>query len=132
MNIQDILEIDGLESLKKLEKLSLSDNQIKNISGLDELTNLKELYLNNNIITEISGLNNLINLEHLDLRYNQISDIKGFENLEKLEWLYVSGQKNNAPREIVQKLGGLSSVGYALKPQEFVSYSRKIRTKNKK
>jgi len=107
-----------------LEKLSLSYNQLTKISGLDNLTSLKEIYLDYNKITEISGLDSLINLEHIDPCYNLLTEIKGLGNLEKLEWLYLSGQENNAPRKEVEKLRGLSSVGYALEPQNFVRYSR--------
>lgn len=120
----DITKISGLDNLAKLEKLFISHNKLVRISGLDKLTNLKDLYVDYNKITEISGLDNLVNLEHIDLRFNLLTEIKGLGNLRKLEWLYLSGQEKNAPRKEVQKLGGLSTVGYALEPQNFVRYSR--------
>ena len=51
-----ILEIEGLESLEKLYSLDLSHNKIKEIKGLDNLVNLRKLRISNNQIREIKGL----------------------------------------------------------------------------
>jgi len=44
-----------------------------------------------------------------------------------LEWLDLSGQEGNPLREVIEELGGLSSVGYALQPKNFVRYSKEHR-----
>ncbi|MBY8985256.1 MAG: leucine-rich repeat domain-containing protein [Candidatus Lokiarchaeota archaeon] len=65
-----------------------------------------------------------MNLDHIDLRYNRLEKISGLGNLKNLEWLYLSEQEMNPLRAVVKELGGLSSVGYALRPQNFVWYSQ--------
>ncbi len=56
-----ITEIKGLETLTKLRKLNLNNNDIEEIRGLDTLKKLKELNLSGNRIREIKGLDTLIN-----------------------------------------------------------------------
>jgi len=65
MNIQDILDIKGLETLTNLEYLFLGSNQIKEIKGLDSLHNLKVLILLHNIIRypRLKVWNPLLNYE---------------------------------------------------------------------
>ena len=65
-----------------------------------------------------------MNLEHIDLRYNHLQRIRGLGSLKKLEWLYLSEQEMNPLKVMVKELGGLSSVGCALHPQNFVRYSK--------
>jgi len=82
--INDITDIEGLDSLRDLKDLDLSHNQISEIKGLENLENLKWLWLNDNQISEIKGLENLEHLDHLILRNNQITEIKGLEKLTNL------------------------------------------------
>ena len=48
-----ITEIQGLDNLKKLKILELSDNEISEIKGLENLENLKELVLWRNPIKNV-------------------------------------------------------------------------------
>jgi len=76
-NIQSISEIIGLEHLKSLKKIDLSNNSIENVKELIHLKNLTHLILTNNNISEIENLNyikSLLNLEYLDLRGNELGN----------------------------------------------------------
>ena len=75
-------------------------------------------------IKSMIELNYCINLGSLYLRYNKISRISGLESLVRLGSLYISHQKGNPLRDVIEKLGGLSSVGYALQPKNLVDYSK--------
>jgi len=143
--IKDIIDIEGLDSLKNLKRLDLSYNQISEIKGLENLEsleflglhtnriseiksleglkNLRTLFLQDNQITEIKGLDNLLNLRNLALQNNQISEIKGLESLHKLKTLGLAS--NLIPTKIIEELGGLDSIGRVKISQKFVEYCRK-------
>lgn len=48
----------GLQTLKKLQVLSLQSNRITKLEGLEELTELNQLYLSHNGIQRLDGLGN--------------------------------------------------------------------------
>lgn len=102
-NIKNILDIQGLENLKHLKKLNLSNNQIEHLKGLEKLQSLEYLNLSNNELTDINELtvlDELSKLRLLDLHGNQIVNAISNENvrsslkiilkttLEELEELY--------------------------------------------
>ncbi|MBY8987097.1 MAG: hypothetical protein KGD61_01495 [Candidatus Lokiarchaeota archaeon] len=74
-NIRDLSEISGLNNLKYLKKLDLSNNQIENVKGLVGLINLTHLVLSNNQISNEDNLEyfkQLSKLQFLDLCGNEI------------------------------------------------------------
>lgn len=74
-NIKSLSEIIGLQYLKNLKKIDLSNNQIENLKEIVNLENLTHLILTNNRISELHNLEyikKLSNLEYLDLRHNDI------------------------------------------------------------
>lgn len=83
----EILKIENLESLEKLEILELANNKIQKIQGLDSLHNLEELDLAYNQIEVIEGLEGLSNLKMLNLRDNQIQhlDLSVIPPLEQID-----------------------------------------------
>jgi len=97
LDIDDIMEIEGLNSHIKLKSLNFHYNQISEIRGLETLKNLSQLYLNYNLINEIKGLEHLHELKTLNLKHNQIFEIDGLKNLLNLEYLDLS---NNRVTEI--------------------------------
>jgi len=118
-----ISEIKGLESLENLESLEIHNNKISEIKGLEKLKNLDTLFLQDNQITEINGLDDLLNLKNLALQNNKISEIKGLGNLHKLEILGLAS--NHITTKIIEELGGLDSIGRAKISQNFAEYCRK-------
>ncbi len=87
-NIKEISEITGIENLKHLTHLNLSNNQISNIKDLINIKNITHLFLYNNKIKEIENLEyfkRMSNLKYLDIAGNQIVNylnIQDFENTE--------------------------------------------------
>ena len=74
-NIKSISEIVGLNHLKYLKKIDLSNNQIEEVKDLIHLENLTHLILINNKISKRENLNylkRLPNLKYLDLRGNEL------------------------------------------------------------
>ncbi|MGQ4876574.1 MAG: UvrD-helicase domain-containing protein, partial [Promethearchaeia archaeon] len=124
LGIEDLSEIQGLDTIKNVKTLFLQNNKIKRIRNLENLTELKALYLynneierienlslltklrklilNNNKIVKIEGLENLENLVELDLGNNQIEKIEGIESLVKLEYLALYGNR-------IKEIEGLDS-----------------------
>lgn len=87
----------SLGALSKLERLSLSTNQIEKITGLSGLNNLKILSLGRNNIKKIEGLDAVSDtLEELWISYNQIERLNGIECCKKLRVLYVSNNRIKA------------------------------------
>ena len=88
--IEDIQKIQGLNDFaESIEELDLSNNQIVKIQGLESLKNLKKLNLKNNYLKEIEGIENLKKLETLDLSGNmEIHEIPEFlENMDTIKML---------------------------------------------
>lgn len=74
-NIRNLSEISGLNNLKYLKKLDLSNNQIENVKPLVELKDLTHLVLSNNQISDVDNLEylkQLSKLQFLDLCGNRI------------------------------------------------------------
>ncbi len=101
--INNISEIEGLESLTNLQELTLSENKITEIKGLEALTNLIILTLSENKISEIKGLESLTKLQEISLNMNKISEIKGLEALKNL-------QKLNLEWNQITEIKGLESL----------------------
>lgn len=75
-NIKSISEIEGLNYLKFLKKIDLSNNLIEDIKELANLKNITHLTLSKNNISNIENLEYLKKfkrLEYLDLRDNEIA-----------------------------------------------------------
>ena len=88
-----IQDLTGLEAFKKLEKVSLLDNEIEDISPLQDLVNLKHLNLGANSIKDISALKGLKKLEYLYIWNNNITDISPLQDLTELKELSLLNNK---------------------------------------
>ncbi len=99
-------KIDDLHKLKKLTTLNLSKNQINDISPLAQMTTLRELNLSSNQIVNLDeNLKSLTNLEVLDLQKNKITDIS------ELTWLWYTGLRElNLSHNTITDLQPLSNM----------------------
>lgn len=78
--------LDPVASLKNLESLDVSLNQIESIVELAGLKKLKILNVSSNSITTITPLNKLTELETIIANYNQISSIDLINEWKKLKY----------------------------------------------
>ena len=70
-----IKEISGLQSLKRLRVLNFSKNQLESLEGLKDLMNLQDLNLSGNNLqnyAKLTPLGNLISLKILTLADNSL------------------------------------------------------------
>jgi internalin A len=110
MNIINLL---GIENLSNLNKLNLAENQISNIEPLKGLINLNTLLLIDNQISNIEPLKGLTNLNDLQLSDNQISNIKPLKGLTNLINLGLDGNQisNIEPLKGLTNLNDLHLLG---------------------
>ena len=99
----------GLEQLKNLTYLDLSNNTIRNIDALMSMTELQELYMAHNALTDLTSLTSLKKLVKLDVSYNSIKSLLPLYNVTGLQELNVS---NNLILEItnIDKLSALKKL----------------------
>lgn len=99
----------GLEQLKKLTYLDLSENTIRNIDALMSMTELQELYMSHNALTDLTALTGLKKLTALDVSYNSVQTLVPLYNLTGLQELNIA---NNQIVEIsnIDKLSSLKKL----------------------
>ncbi|MDF2699857.1 MAG: inlA 1 [Haloplasmataceae bacterium] len=88
-NTKTLQNLDGIETLTRLEKVNLSSNALTDITKISGLPNVKELTLNNNALTSIDILETLPKLTTLDVSFNRINfndktTFNGFTQLQTL------------------------------------------------
>lgn len=102
--------ISGLSSCVALQTLNLDGNRIEKIEGLDALENLEELWLNSNCLRSLSGLESLFNLRQLWVARNQIDHIgNSLDSNTALEELNLSDNRIGSFKEL-DNLGRLPSL----------------------
>lgn len=85
--------ICGLDTLRHLRRLWLSDCKIESMGGLSACVSLQTLNLDNNRIRRIEGLEGLDTLEELWLNGNQLRSLAGLEALVNLRQLWAARNK---------------------------------------
>lgn len=88
-------------TLPSLIELNFSKNQLSSIEGVENLKTLMRLDLSENQLLELtSNIEQLENLESLNLRDNNLSDLpSGLGNLKKLKRLMI--KDNNLDNKLV-------------------------------
>lgn len=102
-------DISSLSSLRNIETLMLSNNDIQDISVLSNLTQLKILFIDGNRIDNINALSSLNNLSRLSISWNKVDDLSPLSALP-LTYLNVSGNelKNIEPVKYLASLQELN------------------------
>jgi Leucine-rich repeat (LRR) protein len=92
LKIKKTIEIEGIGSLVSLEKLVISNSNIKSLEWLSNLTQLKELELINcRSVSDFSEISSLINLKKLQIEgCSKLRDLNFLKALPDLEWLDLS------------------------------------------
>jgi len=99
--IVHIGSIHGLDDVKILNALNLSNNQISDPIGIEKLSSIKELNLSHNNINNFHGLQKLVNLEYLNISNNSISSLEGISKLTKLKTLNLSNNQISNIEELL-------------------------------
>lgn len=71
-----VLSVAGLESVKRLQKLSVDHNQLISTKGLRDVYTLLHLSCSHNHLTNVEGLENSALLHTLDLTANSLTEVK--------------------------------------------------------
>ncbi len=85
-----ISKIENVDGLKKLEYLSLSNNDIHDMNGIENVVTLKTLALQNSKVSKIDGLDTLVDLRTLNLNGTRVSKIENLGKLENLKRVHLS------------------------------------------
>jgi len=88
LGIKNLSEIKGLERVKDIEFLDLSNNNFTDVKGIEQFAALKELNLQHNQLMDLSGLEKLENLEVLRLFGNEIYEAPEVESLKNLKKVF--------------------------------------------
>lgn len=75
----------GLESLKRLQQLSLDHNELISTAGLSDTFTLLHLSCSHNHLTGVEGLENNALLHTLDLSANSLAEVKHTTESGRLE-----------------------------------------------
>lgn len=95
-----IKDISGIETLKNLVSIDLSNNQISNFEPLSHLEKLQTLIVKFNGIGNLNSLKTITGLLQLDASNNRIESLNGIEDMSNLHYLVLSNnniQNNLAP-----------------------------------
>ncbi len=113
---KNVVNVEGVEHFKNVDRLDLSQNLIVDVSSLDlsDFSNLIIFDLSGNRIVDVSGLNisGIQKLESLQLGGNRIVDIRGL-NLNNLPNLNLISLSNNRITDINSlDLSGLTNLSW--------------------
>jgi len=81
--------LDGLQQLKNLRVLDVSEMGLNSLEGITTITSLTKLYAVQNNIRSLKGIEKLVNLQELHLTTNNISDVKPLYALKNLRVLNI-------------------------------------------
>ena len=90
---RNIQYLDGIEALRNLRVLNLSNNRVRDFTPLGKLRKLQELDLSSNRIHGISSLPSMPGLKRLVLWNNRISDVTSLAKNQQLEYLDLSANR---------------------------------------
>ncbi|PEC52581.1 internalin, partial [Bacillus cereus] len=88
-----LTNIEHITPMKKLVELDLSKNELENIEPLSRLSTVQSLNLEENYISDITLLSQLTGLYDLKLGSNEIRDVRPVQELGKRMYIDVQRQK---------------------------------------
>uniref|UniRef100_A0A3P9C4Y7 Uncharacterized protein n=1 Tax=Maylandia zebra TaxID=106582 RepID=A0A3P9C4Y7_9CICH len=74
--IYSVCFLAGLESVRRLQRLSVNHNQLINTKGMRDVYTLLHLDCSHNHLANVEGLENSALLHTLDLRGNGLTEVK--------------------------------------------------------
>ncbi|GAB6451474.1 NEAT domain-containing protein [Bacillus cereus] len=88
-----LTNIEQITPMKKIADLDLSKNELKNIEPLSSLSTVQSLNLEENYISDITPLSQLTGLYDLKLGSNEIRDVRPVQELGKRMYVDIQRQK---------------------------------------
>ncbi|PHC65069.1 NEAT domain-containing protein [Bacillus wiedmannii] len=88
-----LTNIEHITPMKKLVELDLSKNELENIEPLSRLSTVQSLNLEENYISDITPLSQLTGLYDLKLGSNEIRDVRPVQELGKRMYIDIQRQK---------------------------------------
>ncbi|MGD6892262.1 leucine-rich repeat domain-containing protein [Bacillus mobilis] len=88
-----LTNIEHITPMKKLVELDLSKNKLENIEPLSRLSTVQSLNLEENYISDITPLSQLTGLYDLKLGSNEIRDVRPVQELGKRMYIDIQRQK---------------------------------------
>ncbi|MGH1057714.1 NEAT domain-containing protein [Bacillus paranthracis] len=88
-----LTNIEHITPMKKLVELDLSKNELENIEPLSRMSTVQSLNLEENYISDITPLSQVIGLYDLKLASNEIRDVRPVQELGKRMYIDVQRQK---------------------------------------
>lgn len=104
---KQLLDLEPLRNLKKLQVLHCSSNALYSIEPIKDLIELQELRLDNSSVTDLSPLKKLVNLELLSVG-SKVEKAPVITGLVSLKALYLKGCKQIPDLSKLDKLKRLS------------------------
>lgn len=89
MNGTVVYDITGIEHLKNVKRMDLSENAFTTMEPLSKLENLDSLVVSANNLSNVDFLKDMKKLKFLDIGYNKITDIEPLKELDNLDSLYM-------------------------------------------
>lgn len=90
MTMEELLCLQGLEQLVKLEELSVENNFLTVLDGIENLSCLRRLNVSKNEITDFEGqiLSNLTRLSYLAIDHNRLHSLAKLSRCSTLIEIY--------------------------------------------
>ncbi|MDQ3231329.1 MAG: trypsin-like serine protease [Pseudobdellovibrionaceae bacterium] len=90
----------ALQSLPKIENLSISNNALKVLPDLSQLGTLHRLNLENNQLESIQGLTGLKAVEYIDLSNNPLKNLEGLADMPALKRVVLQNTKGEGLKNL--------------------------------
>jgi len=147
-----IKEINTIQKLKKLEKISiqtnkfekecsklsffstfqylrelkLPNNNVKSLKDIEKIKLLTKLELKNNSIKSLTPIKKILNLQYLDISSNKITDIEPLRDYDSITHLDISNNQINTIAPIIynKNLKYLKCSGNSIPQQEYIDLIR--------